>query len=428
MLQSPSPFFTPVGGCLKTERWICPSYYIAGLLALNGRNPYHPVELGLTAESLGLADPIYPYIYFPAIALAFMPLSLLDYPVVQSLWFVCSQLFFWFAILLIFRITTICYKTSNVSITRKILLIIPVTCISYPLVVNFQHGQINTLILFLLCTFLFSLMTGSNIISGIALGMVIMIKPQPLIIIPYLLFRKRFRCAIAAIVTVIAGTATTASVIGWDHFRYYLREVLPTFSMVETTFPPIPLFVPANQSVHGLVSRLFSTTQYTKSIFQYPEIIRPVSGLVVLIILSISFYTIWRWQRFLIPPQQALFRDGSFLLITSILLSPITWDHHLIVAYIAAVYLLFENQCVTRKKTLFPAMVICWILMMSPLYPFSSIWTYNALTALGTSLKAFSLIGFWALFAFGLRPANAGYLKVTSEQDELYLNKGGSPE
>lgn len=376
-----------------------PSYYVAGLLVVNGRNPYHPVELGTTAQRLGLADPIYPYIYFPIIALIFMPLSLMRYGSVQLLWFAVSQVFFWLSIVLLFQITRRCYPSESISSFRRLLYLVPVTCLAYPLVVNYQHGQVNTMMFFLICAFLYMLMSGSPVTAGIALALVIMIKPQPAVILPYLVFRKHIRCAVSTLVSFTAGTILTAHVVGWANFGYYLSDVLPSFSMIETRFPPIPLYVPANQSIHGIVSRLFQTTGYTVGILDYPDLVAPVSTFLIISVLVIGFGRVYTWNRGLGVSDRIILRDCAFLLVMSILLSPITWDHHLVTAFVAAIFLLFEKPGEFWKSSPGLVLGVCWILMIIPLYPFHPVWAINGIAALGTSIKAFALIGFWGLFA-----------------------------
>ncbi len=283
-----------------------PSYYIAGKLALNGRNPYNPVELRMTAQALGMGSLVYPYIYFPMLALIFMPLSLVNYQLVQIGWFFLSQAFFWLSLVVIRSIGKTCYPADPVAPAIRWMSLIVMASLSYPLVSNFMNGQVNTIILFLLSAFVLQLIKGLNIQAGILLGLVSMIKPQPLILFPYLLFKRRYRAAGAALATFVIGTAATATVIGWSNFRYYLREVLPTFNMVQTTFPPILIYAPANQSIHGLVFRLLHSTEYSTGFVQWPHLIRPIATVLVALIFCASAWVIFRRQARLAGGKAAL--------------------------------------------------------------------------------------------------------------------------
>ena len=382
-----------------------PSYYVAGLLTLNGLNPYDPDELCLTAQQLGLTGPVYPYIYFPIIALVFMPLSLIKYNTVQLLWFGISQFFFWFSIALLAQITYRCFPSIKTSLPIRLLYLIPLACLSYPLVMNFQNGQVNTIMLFLICAFLYQIMTGAHITAGLALALVIMIKPQPAIIIPYLLYRKHIRCAVSSFIALIVGTGLTALVVGWDNFCFYLTDVLPSFSMIETRFPPIYLFAPPNQSIAGIVSRIFQNTMYTPGIIDRADLVRPISSLLLISVVTIGFIRVFTWNQRRSKSDHTLLRDCSYLLVMSILLSPITWDHHLIMTFSAGVFLMFDRSISYWKSFTGIAFGVCWVLMAIPLNPFYRLWTVNGFFALGTSLKGFALLGFWGLMTVSF-PAN----------------------
>jgi len=375
-----------------------PSYYVAGNLVLNRSNPYHPVELGMAARSLGLDNPIFPYIYFPMIALIFIPLTFLNYTTVQIIWFLLSQAFFWLSLLLIAFINK--KNDSSKDDNRKYLLsIIAISCFSYPLIVNYQNGQINTAILFLLCSFIYLLVRGTDIMAGVSLGLVCMIKPQPLILIPYLIFKRKYKCTTSAVFTFVFGTISTAQAIGWDNFLYYLKEVMPTFSMVKTTFPPMPIYVPVNQSIHGLIYRLLQTTEYSIGLGNYYNFIKPVASVIILLILLISAYKIREWNKIDSLSESSYFRDISFLILTSIILSPITWEHHFVVVVIAGVYVFLADTHFKWRHPKNMMLIICWVVMMLPLFADYRFWGQTFFSSIGMSLRILALLFFWAGFS-----------------------------
>lgn len=413
-----------------------PSYYIAGKLALNGRNPYNPVELRMTAQALGMGTLVYPYIYFPMLALIFMPLSLLDFSVVQILWFCISQAFFWLSLAVMRTIADACRPDDARSPSGSRVALILMACLSYPLVSNFVNGQVNTVILFLLSAFILQLIKGADIQAGLLLGIVGMIKPQPLILFPYLLLRRRFRAAVSALITFVAGTAATASVIGWSNFRYYLTEVLPTFNMVHTTFPPILIYAPPNQSIHGFLYRLLRSTEYSSGFVQVPSLIRPLSTMLVILVFLISAGALIRWRREDLRNKRAtspgsdpmvgweqtkargIFRDCAFLIVTSILLSPITWDHHLVIVTIAGAYILGRISVAELIRPAVLPMFLCWVIVMSPMRPFHPAWTVSPAAGLGISLKLFAIAGFWILFMIRFRVCSAPDPLITGDTSE----------
>ncbi|MGB3975486.1 MAG: glycosyltransferase family 87 protein [bacterium] len=374
-----------------------PSYYVAGYMLRQNVNPYHPDEIRIMALQVELSDPIYPYVYFPLVALAFMPLSLIRYQTVQLLWFGMSLIFFWLSLLLLYFITRRCYPSDSKLFFNRFLLLIPITCLSHPLIVNFRHGQINAITLFLICAFLYLLMTDSEILAGIALALVISIKPQPAIILPFLLYKKRFRCVSSTIISFATVTYSTVFATGWDNFRFYLRNILPSFSLVQNQYQRIFLYEPPNQSLQGIISRAFQTTKYSRGLWEKPELAILVACIALPTILMISFYKLFTWNRNKPTTDQALLRDCSYLLLTSLLISPITWDHHLVTIYPIAALLLFDKPGPFWKSPAGIMILFCWILMFIPLFEFHPIWTLNKLASLGMSIKGFALLGFWTL-------------------------------
>jgi len=277
---------------------------------------------------------------------------------------------------------------------------VALTGLSYPLIEELRNGQVNTMILFLASAFLVTLIRGSNITAGICLGLVGMIKPQPLIIIPYLFAVSRIRCGLAAAVTFTVGTVSTVSVIGWNSFYYYLKEVLPTFSMVKTSFPPILIYAPTNQSIQGVINRLFQSTRYSQAMIDFPGAVPILCRSATVLILGFTAFVILRHRREA-SSKYYLLRDCAWLLVTSVLLSPITWDHHLVILAIAGTVVWV--RVVNARSAGFTDLVLmgAWILMSLPLFPFSELWKINRFTALGISLKGFAIMVFW--FGFYVR-------------------------
>ncbi len=375
-----------------------PSYYVAGTLARESMNPYDPNLLVGAARALNIDDPIYPYIYFPMLALIFMPLSLLSYPVVQLLWFGLMQLFLWLSVIILYALI----KPPEKDVMHPWLSagVIAICGFSYPLIEDLKNGQINVLILFLTCAFLYSLRGKSDLAAGITLGLVGMIKPQPLLIAPYLLLVGRRRAGAAAIITFIVGTVSTGAVLGRQFLAYYIREVLPTFNMVKTSFPPIMNFAPPNQSIQGIVSRFFQNTRFSEAILDMPTATAPVSRGITGIILVLTVLALFRHRQKLPYAFDRVFRDSSLILVTSLIISPITWNHHLVLMAVTGVYT-FRALTVSNSRCSWDfILVACWILIVLPLDPFNRIWAQNQFWNLGMSLKAYALLVFWGAFYF----------------------------
>ncbi len=395
-----------------------PSYYVAGVLVREYANPYHPDLLVHKAQMIGLKYPIYPYIYFPMIAVIFISFSMLPYPIVQVLWFGITELFFIAGILILKKLVTAPGDCTPKTVSQKnmqwIMILIIVT-LNWAALANFLNGQINSVIFFLFVGFLFACSQRKDIIAGILLAVLGMIKPQPLIVFAYLLYRKRFRCAVTTAITFGVGTFLTAWIVGWSHFMFYITEIMPTFNMVKTSFPPILIFAPPNFSLHGLIARLFQTTAYGPALINLPEFVPMMCRMATLLVFLVSAISIVRYRKNHDDREFAV--DCAWLLTASLLVSPLTWDHHLLLLGIPGVYLMEEMRCSRKLKRIDCLLVFLWVILSVHFYPMSPIWRrHTAVGMIVMSLKPVTLFFFWILSGYRFFSTSASANQAVSSK------------
>lgn len=389
--------FWPCLWLLKNNSTDLPSYYFAGYTLMKGGNPYRHAEMKELASQAGFSGSIWPYIYFPLTAMIFMPLSSIPFQTVQLIWFAVSQICFWLSLAVLYQITCRCYPSDPKSFFKRYIYMVPLTCLFFPLIMNFQHGQINTIILFFVCAFIYLLMTDSEMLAGFVLALVISIKPPPAIILPYLWFKKRFRCFWSTVISFVAITCLTIFITGWENFWFYLINILPSFCLKPTKYTPVLLNNPGNQSLQGIISRLYEATKNRWSIWGGTDHATVVSHVLLFIVMAIGFYRLYTWNRNKSATDRALLRDCSYVLIMSVLLSPIAWDHHLVIIFPIVAYLLFEKPNKFWKTLPGFMMFFCWTLMAIELYVYHPIWKQNIFASHGISIKGFASLGFWIL-------------------------------
>ncbi|MBN1296938.1 DUF2029 domain-containing protein, partial [bacterium] len=278
----------PLFRLLDTPALDFKSYYIAGHLAIEGNNIYLPDQQLRIATEQNLGSHFYPYIYFPMIAVMIMPLAMIPFQTAQWIWTILSLLA-WFtglAILTGLLHRKIVHFDPQVqqwkTATQWVLTVSILAGISESIAL----GQINTFSFLLLTLFLAATDENHPAAAGFCLGVLCLIKPQPALLIPYLFLVHRARTAWVAVTVALTGTATTASVIGWNYFKYYLKEVMPTFSMIETSFPPIMIQSPPNRSIYGAIARLGLDSPWTTAWFHNSVLVLVGIRLSVLFILT----------------------------------------------------------------------------------------------------------------------------------------------
>jgi len=314
------------------------SVYIDGTkAALSGENPY----------KLKFFDR---FNYPPAAALFFMPLSKLPIQLSEWIFTTVSVISLWLA----------------VSWTLKILdweptgplkwLIFALSLKMFPMKLTLALGQINLIILALLVgSFYFceglalrSKARPFKILSGILLGLAIVLKLTPAPILIYFLIRKKWKvikwsAATIAVLTVIGGI-----VFGWDLTRYYFVSVVPGL-MGEVTKETVNASY-MNQSVTALLARV-GTFGFTNA-----SIRLLLSGGMFLIVM-----------RSLLGVRQGdssfdFRRFWSLAVISTLFLPVFVWQHHYVMLLPA--WLILAAAAFRRPRSwLTPAAIITYLLI-----------------------------------------------------------------
>lgn len=99
-----------------------------------------------------------------------------------------------------------------------------------PLENSLGLGQINQLILVLLCVFAWALVGGRDALAGLSLGLATALRLHPALLIVYLAWRRRWRAFGWAAVTAAACTLIAVPVVGWAETVEYATVVAPKYA------------------------------------------------------------------------------------------------------------------------------------------------------------------------------------------------------
>ncbi len=99
-------------------------------------------------------------------------------------------------------------KSPNLLLTLILLSLLP------HIYTELHLGNINSLLLFIFIIALLSILSGKEIIAGILIAVGILFKPHFIILLPFLLIRRKIRCLTVSIATLIAGVLLPAIFIG----------------------------------------------------------------------------------------------------------------------------------------------------------------------------------------------------------------------
>jgi Glycosyltransferase family 87 len=185
------------------------AYYVAAKALCEHNDPY------VFAER--------PYIYPPLFATLCMPLALLPANIAAMAYVPVMVA----AILLSFSwgVREI-LRRFNVPVTPLlfgITLLISFAIMEDRIKSDLQMFQVNSLLLFLLVLSL-RWLDRRPFLAGAALGLAMNIKAFPIIMLPYLLFRRRYRSAASMVITTIAFGLLPAGALGWKTNLQYLAQ------------------------------------------------------------------------------------------------------------------------------------------------------------------------------------------------------------
>ncbi len=292
-----------------------PSYHYAGLALAREMNPYDATVLTDLAGKR-----VFPYVYPPLVAILWMPLSEFPIEIVFSLWQTLSLSALIASMMLCVRLTEPRTTVARTAVSIGVF-IVP---LGYPFYMAAHHGSISVLFTFLILLFFERLSRGKDVSAGAVLALLCGIKALPALLLLYLLLKRRF---LAIVSTLVAGTmllGASVLVAGFDVHWEFVTEVVPEIGYsLHSGLGFDPTFHPENQSINGFMSRVVFAGQ------------AGVSAVVVAVCLVFAAPVAWIVAK----KREIGAEEASAVIIALLLVSPITWFHHLVLLLLPAVVL-----------------------------------------------------------------------------------------
>jgi len=383
-----------------------PSFYWGAKVVFDsGVSPYGPGVFN-NAELL-LKQEVFPYLYPPPSLLLFYPFTLTDYETARVIMLGINHLLLiFFAYLFLIKILELDLKTlPGMAIFFFWFLYL---LLFYPVVLTLNHGQINLVVLSLLCLSWYALKNqASEAYVAIPLAVAILLKTYPLLFLPLLLFKKKNRALGWTIGLVAAISVSAYAILPQAVWRDWIADVLPSggyggipsgLSLSSTAY---------NQSINGFALRLFfdNESEYLPLPGKLLEKWLPytLSAVIAGTTLLLSYLTA-RTRR----ANDSLDLEFSITLLMMFLISPLSWEHHLVFVLPAVIIIMYRllkagRIYVLSIFTVPAAILLAWDTPAA----FPSLGE-GLLAILARSLKFYGVVVFWLLAAvmlYGVRPA-----------------------
>ncbi len=198
------------------------------------------------------------------------------------------------------------------------LLFAPLFAVLLPLQTNFEHQNMNTVLLALVAGATWQLTIGSAITAGVLVGIATALKAFPALILIYLGLRQQWRALAAAITTAVVLSALPIFVYGIDGYRHLLAD----FVRLGRSGWPVR---GNNQSLVSAMDRYLTgfAADGVRSAAEAPMAVTVFT--VVAFLLSVLLIVVLVRARFSAVAVQI---EIAAVTILAILLSPIAWDHY----------------------------------------------------------------------------------------------------
>jgi alpha-1,2-mannosyltransferase len=222
-----------------------------------------------------------------------------------------------------------------------------------PMRETFLFGQVNAILLLLVAADVLFLVRYNRSIAGVGIGLATAIKLTPGIFIIYLIITKRYRAAAVASGTTMAATVFAGAVAPDQSREFWTAALWNTSRVGDESFV-------SNQSLNGVVHRWDHDQPSTLA-------------WIALVLITLA---VWAWRS----RQAAKAGDEATGLaltgIVGVLISPITWVHHL-VWVLPGLILLVDRGLVRevskrRRNWLLGLAVVAYLGMCSRL-----VWAFN---------------------------------------------------
>jgi hypothetical protein len=328
------------------------SYYTAGLLIRQGRveDLYAVAEgdsilgdatSGPWAEegrAAGVPRQHY-YIYPPAFALLFVPMTFAGFESALNLWLLLD-----FVLLALFAALYV--RARGEPLTWPEGAFMALTCLFefLPVIWAMAIGQTSFIVLVLLTGTLLAWRRGWDGRAGVLLGLAVALKLTPALLSVFFWWRGRRKIAVISGSVFVAAQLLSIALMGWETHRRFFLEIVPSMSGGTAYF--------LNQSFGALFNRLITDADVRQVVLVNEPLSRLLAAVAFLVVAAISAPLLRGGRRGVALSDELQF--GCVLLLT-LFASPISWIHHYLIA-LPALYAVVGN--LGRREGPSPALVV----------------------------------------------------------------------
>lgn len=372
-------------------------YWGARLAFVEHRSPY--AEGAFSEAAATLDRRVFPYLYPPSSLLAFYPFSLVEYNTAKVMLLVTSHAcFLLFLYLFFFKIKPI--EPEGESRWLLAALLAAYVLNFYPVVDNFVWGQINLPILLLVCVAWLALKRGWNAFAvAVPLSLAILLKTYPIVLLPLLVFRKRYGAAALVVALVVAYGFISWPLLPQGLWHDWATNIAPTGGYGQRPFGLFFPVEPWNHSINGF--GCFMQDRF-KTVFGMPGkyLTTPFTYLLCAFVglstVGLSFLSARRGAG-----AKTLDLEVATYLQMMFLVAPLSWEHHLVYVLPSAL-LAIRMLLRDGAPPLVLASVLASLFVMAWDFPRDDMYLLSGMLAASNTIKFFAVLLSWIFCASSL--------------------------
>ena len=315
-------------------------FYASTQFLLEGKNVYAlvPVDRLYLTGSSNLAKTIWhPNLNPPFFNLMLSPLGMVPYTVAFWIWSVLSLGFGVFGVTLLQR------STGKFDIDY-ILTLLVLLLVYFPVLINFNLGQMALMVFALLAGGWVAARTGRDRLSGVLLGLAFSIKIFLGLFAVLFLFQRRWLLLFWLIGIFVMCSLVGLAVLGSDGYRQYSHALGSVTWQSENW----------NASAYGFFSRIFGGSE-SSPLFDFPALGKVLNNVFVLLMV-IGMFWLGRARSYA-DPDANFDLAFSYTLVAALLISPLGWMYYFPMLFIP-VFVLFRLSFFLPFGTLFKVLLL----------------------------------------------------------------------
>jgi hypothetical protein len=210
---------------------------------------------------------------------------------------------------------------------------------SYPLLKGYSLGNAQTFLSFGFAVMLYLWTTGRELSAGAVAAMMTAVKPQFILLLVWMLVRRRWGAAWAFVACGVLMLAVSTIVFGWHNNLDYIGVLAGLSHKAQSHY--------ANQSMFGTINRMIFNGEnigYTPYVYTpyIPWVYRVTVASSLLLLAAVLVYP-WRAMR-------GSSADLSAMGIICVAASPMAWEHHYGIVFSIAAWAWFAHGYWQHKR------------------------------------------------------------------------------